>query len=67
MVFALDQTWHNNCFICSMCLKIIGNETFQKRKDKPVCMDCLKKCASVCHVSALILAKFKIRFKRFKN
>ncbi|XP_066430123.1 PDZ and LIM domain protein 5 isoform X1 [Eleutherodactylus coqui] len=34
---ALGNTWHNTCFVCSVCCESLEGQTFFSKKDKPLC------------------------------
>ncbi|XP_038625268.1 PDZ and LIM domain protein 5-like isoform X2 [Tachyglossus aculeatus] len=34
---ALGHTWHNTCFVCSVCCDSLEGQTFFSKKDKPLC------------------------------
>ncbi|XP_040274102.1 PDZ and LIM domain protein 5 isoform X4 [Bufo bufo] len=34
---ALGHTWHNTCFVCSVCCESLEGQTFFSKKDKPLC------------------------------
>ncbi|XP_069599681.1 PDZ and LIM domain protein 5 isoform X1 [Ranitomeya imitator] len=34
---ALGHTWHNTCFVCSVCCGSLEGQTFFSKKDKPLC------------------------------
>ncbi|XP_075207151.1 PDZ and LIM domain protein 5 isoform X1 [Anomaloglossus baeobatrachus] len=34
---ALGHTWHNTCFVCSVCCASLEGQTFFSKKDKPLC------------------------------
>ncbi|XP_077133454.1 PDZ and LIM domain protein 5 [Ranitomeya variabilis] len=34
---ALGHTWHNTCFVCSVCCSSLEGQTFFSKKDKPLC------------------------------
>ncbi|XP_073446046.1 PDZ and LIM domain protein 5-like [Dendrobates tinctorius] len=34
---ALGHTWHNTCFVCSVCCTSLEGQTFFSKKDKPLC------------------------------
>uniref|UniRef100_A0A8C0JR20 PDZ and LIM domain 5 n=1 Tax=Canis lupus dingo TaxID=286419 RepID=A0A8C0JR20_CANLU len=34
---ALGYTWHDTCFVCSVCCESLEGQTFFSKKDKPLC------------------------------
>ncbi|XP_053884917.1 PDZ and LIM domain protein 5 isoform X8 [Malaclemys terrapin pileata] len=34
---ALGHTWHDTCFVCSVCCDSLEGQTFFSKKDKPLC------------------------------
>nr|XP_013807272.1 PREDICTED: PDZ and LIM domain protein 5-like [Apteryx mantelli mantelli] len=34
---ALGHTWHDTCFVCSVCSDSLEGQTFFSKKDKPLC------------------------------
>ncbi|XP_053559422.1 PDZ and LIM domain protein 5 isoform X4 [Bombina bombina] len=34
---ALGHTWHNTCFVCTVCCESLEGKTFFSKKDKPLC------------------------------
>ncbi|XP_026554093.1 PDZ and LIM domain protein 5 isoform X2 [Pseudonaja textilis] len=34
---ALGHTWHDTCFVCSVCCESLEGQTFFSKKDKPLC------------------------------
>ncbi|XP_065734368.1 PDZ and LIM domain protein 5 isoform X2 [Phocoena phocoena] len=34
---ALAYTWHDTCFVCSVCCESLEGQTFFSKKDKPLC------------------------------
>ncbi|XP_070118344.1 PDZ and LIM domain protein 5 isoform X3 [Equus caballus] len=34
---ALGSTWHDTCFVCSVCCESLEGQTFFSKKDKPLC------------------------------
>lgn len=34
---ALGNTWHDTCFVCSVCCESLEGQTFFSKKDKPLC------------------------------
>nr|XP_028599343.1 PDZ and LIM domain protein 5 isoform X1 [Podarcis muralis]XP_028599344.1 PDZ and LIM domain protein 5 isoform X1 [Podarcis muralis]XP_028599346.1 PDZ and LIM domain protein 5 isoform X1 [Podarcis muralis]XP_028599347.1 PDZ and LIM domain protein 5 isoform X1 [Podarcis muralis]XP_028599348.1 PDZ and LIM domain protein 5 isoform X1 [Podarcis muralis] len=34
---ALGHTWHDTCFVCSVCCESLEGHTFFSKKDKPLC------------------------------
>lgn len=34
---ALGYTWHDTCFVCSVCCERLEGQTFFSKKDKPLC------------------------------
>lgn len=34
---ALGNTWHNTCFVCSVCCESLEGQAFFAKKDKPLC------------------------------
>nr|XP_056711485.1 PDZ and LIM domain protein 5 isoform X1 [Euleptes europaea] len=34
---ALGHTWHDTCFVCSICCESLEGQTFFSKKDKPLC------------------------------
>ncbi|KAM5285724.1 PDZ and LIM domain protein 5 isoform 14-T17 [Hipposideros larvatus] len=34
---ALGYTWHDTCFVCSICCESLEGQTFFSKKDKPLC------------------------------
>ncbi|KAM8885926.1 PDZ and LIM domain protein 5-like isoform 2-T3 [Spinachia spinachia] len=34
---ALGYTWHDTCFVCTLCCTTLENQTFFSKKDKPLC------------------------------
>ncbi|NWT53089.1 PDLI5 protein, partial [Erythrocercus mccallii] len=34
---ALGHTWHDTCFVCSVCNESLEGQTFFSKKDKPLC------------------------------
>ncbi|XP_067324698.1 PDZ and LIM domain protein 5 isoform X2 [Anolis sagrei] len=34
---ALGHTWHDTCFVCSICCDSLEGQTFFSKKDKPLC------------------------------
>ncbi|KAM9329106.1 PDZ and LIM domain protein 5 [Gastrophryne carolinensis] len=34
---ALGNTWHDTCFVCSVCCESLEGQTFFAKKDKPLC------------------------------
>uniref|UniRef100_A0A2R8M7D7 PDZ and LIM domain 5 n=2 Tax=Callithrix jacchus TaxID=9483 RepID=A0A2R8M7D7_CALJA len=35
---ALGYTWHDTCFVCSVCCESLEGQTFFSKKDKPLCL-----------------------------